>query len=1782
MSSRKQRRVVQKRDRQIWQLSATNCKQHTSWLLRCSILSDKNSHSSGFVLPTVAMVSLVVVLITTALVLRAFDRSREASNVRVDAAVSNAAKPGIDRARAKIDALLSDPSLPRDTPTDTDFYNALTSSRYVLGDETRLKLVYDINNNKIIEKRPTATTLEQDEAIATAWKFPVDTDNNGKFDSYTLYSIVFRSPNRGQDGRFERSRNPLEARTPPMKGALSRRCEYTAGTSPNLVGDSSWYKSGSNLTKSFFAYTATVPIDTLPISPNVGAGNYEVYRGNRGFSALEFQQDRSRVPLNSNAVLFQNDLELTPGVDFRMNGRIFTNANLLIGGHEGKAIRLYQISSKNSCFYKEQNSKITVGGNVGTGNVADAQNQTAVTVDLFRGVGNDPSTSTIDGNNKSTSEVGGKRVGYNDAAYSKRIGAMKQAMLAFSTTNPPTVASVNSITQYPFSVKAAFKAKIEAPGGSSLNAQEILAEQVETYLKDRTRRVPFAEVPAADGTGAILPGDSNGIDTSSGIVEPIAKWREPTDTNTGLALIAANLQQTQPEQQREDGVETYLGDRINVGNNLPAYWKNLTKYVTGPFEKQFLGSAVKWTNPSDEERYRTTQVVALPDVGISNRDGFWEDAAARQPATKLSNVGGLRIITGAGIYRNLASTYTALSAPSFLPLPPTILDGNRAIPNAPLLAGESSSIPYTLVWSDTMPMSGGVDNSKTLINESTAPADLRMRATAVYHYANNPGTSQTPIACVSSYYDPTNATTAKNRVNFDGGYGIDTASGKSNNGVVYPTPYTSDTDRFSAIASYLPELKAQAKLMFPNGRVVNEPLQQALLKLNGGGGLLDNTKPLSLAENSAIDTAICGIKILTDSSFNPSTEPIVPHGAIREASFLNAREVQAIHKTNNTTDYDLELEQRQPLEVRVTDLDMGQLAAKTIGTANLQEYLLPNSGIIYASRDDALLDLSDTSIERELLSSTDFKLDPTRRPNGIRLINGSSLERDDDYREEEKGLTLVTNLPAYIQGDFNLHQQSGDRTPTEEFTDTLADNWSDFYTRNPTLDPNFACRKGQSGCGGNGDRWRPATIISDAMTVLSGSFRDGFRDEGDYDLNNYAGIAPTLNRTKNGLWNNSFVPSALWWDTGNTDNAYPNEKTEDSYVGSYLTNAVTPIQRRVNAPEYVMEICRKVPVSECRPSDWLVGYDNNGDGDIDDNGESDVKSANLPQNADVTRLGAGTTASAALRPSDRRYARRVAFKRSTGNTLELSNWSSPNEDNITPIALGINNSGQVAEFPYTENVLPRIRNNALWFRTTTNTIGEPYNNPSYANNRPLAYTGNTKFTSPLTPEIDNVNSLNLPENNPASSYTVCTKTAGSSQKPLVNDSTLLDDGNCDLDTTVGQLNALDPSTSNTDAIVTPSQKVTNQKGSFASGEETTLTQSGRINVIDLGLGARTLGEDSTRVTTIKLVGDEDSIFVFQKKGGILNFASNSNCSRRNNTCTRKGVAIELDGVDPNNVFWALNADTQWNEVDSNSPHRMKGNFISKGAVNSLKNVVIEGRLLGVNRLPPRSNFVNSSIKAIASTDQPLLVPVLQIHTPEGTPSTNTNLPISGNIVNRWLQNVVANNATVNAVFVSGNSPSRPEESDLAGLHNFVRFQENWLEKPLNIQGSFIQLKRSAYATAPFANVLAAKRSANDGTLSIFGYTSTSYNGNIIPYYNPPTRQWGFDVGLLSQAPDLFAQKFTIPSATPPNEFFRQVGRDDLWVKTLLCAAQGSQDNYTYAVDRSERGSCEFAPSAYND
>ncbi|NEQ08126.1 MAG: hypothetical protein F6K37_19890, partial [Moorea sp. SIO4E2] len=305
MSTRKSTRkklanAIAKLLKQVVKLSQAITKPLMRWLLRSLFILHRRSRvaTAGFVLPTAIMVTLVVTLLVTAIVLRSFDRVKNASNYRVNQAVFNAAAPAIERAQAKLEALFADPTLPRSTPSEEALENAFKNTKYNFGDETRLTL----------EDEVTQDTID------TAWRFPVDTDNNGLFDSYTLYGIYFKSPQPNQNQnplRNPDSRTSVQARTPPMgESNDSDRCPLAGDTSASLVDNSGWFKSGSKLKKSIFVYTATVPI--VAGDNNIDGQTYEAYKGEAGFSALEYQQDRARIPLANNAIVYEDDLQITP------------------------------------------------------------------------------------------------------------------------------------------------------------------------------------------------------------------------------------------------------------------------------------------------------------------------------------------------------------------------------------------------------------------------------------------------------------------------------------------------------------------------------------------------------------------------------------------------------------------------------------------------------------------------------------------------------------------------------------------------------------------------------------------------------------------------------------------------------------------------------------------------------------------------------------------------------------------------------------------------------------------------------------------------------------------------------------------------------------------------------------------------------------------------------------------------------------------------------------------------------------------------------------------------------------------------------------------------------------------------------------------------------------------------------------------------------------------------------------------------------------------------------
>ncbi len=1655
--NRKLVRVFQNFYQQFKRKPPSTVKEQSLWLLRSFIVTKKRPEwvNAGFVLPTVAMVSLVVVLLTIAILFRSFERSKNASNVRVNQAVLNAATPAIDRARAKIDRLFNDPRLPRSTPNDFSLQQVIAKNipEFTFGDESQLTLFYDVDGDGRRETNPASLTDEEN--LNTAWKYPVDTDNNGKFDSYTLYTINFRNPPQ-TNGNPSRARNPLEARTPPMNETSGGNvCDRGNNTSAQLVGSQGWYQRGSVLRRSLFVHTATVPITN---SNGLDRNKYEEFKGNKGFAALEYQQDRERRPLTNNAVLYNDDLEISPGGGIRLNGRILTNSNLF-AAERFDPIRFYLVSSPDSCYFSERNSKIVVGGNVANARISDARDQRSVDVDLFKQInaGSTPPIETISSRNKTVNLNGGTQIAYNSGAYEIRIDLLVDAAAALAKTSLPT------------EVQEELKNRVDAGKDEDKEKKALLR----SYFRKRTRRVPYAEVSLANtatqAVGSYRIGNVLGS-TRGDEMRPPDRWVfpfRPTDgkTHTGYANLPLKTNGSRkvylPAQQTDfpepQGEEKYLGDRILVGNNLPQMWWDDTKNKFVSQEEAGQEIDGKEWDEGGGTRKRFPQVSELDDLGETGRDQFWEESAALYPEDALDVVGGLRVVTGAGIYLPKGYTITE-SATRY---------------NAATNATDK-------IWSDQMAV------PENLAPVSTNPADpdtelpyvgtpyLQMRATAVYHFQrsdydpNNPSSNpQTPIACVSSYYDPTNATTAQNQPtlpNFQ-----DTTDplnrgtgGLSNNGIVYRPP-TRTRINYQRVLNY------QASLRYPDGRFVHKELQNALAKGSGD---------LTLSEKSTLDSAICALQIM-DSSLTPNNT-IIPHGAIKERTFLDARQVKAVDKpaTTSATTYDLDVELRQPLEIRTSVLDLSLLKNKSIGTTthNTTEYLLPNSGIIYATRDDALPDLSNDpdpndDDDRVEVSANDFVLDPTRRPNGIMLINGQQLNRTTANKNdpEEKGLILVSNLPVYIKGDFNQHQH-------EEFTNKLNSTWSNFYSRTKaTLNSNFACRRNQfTGCT-TGETWRPATVIADAITVLSGNFQEGFRNEGDYNLRDNWGYAPQgydldgdgriettpiptaqgldertllidldgdgntnatnvtrMNETAlgvdlnddgdktdisvpiteqnipsivtsrwNGFWDNNFVTSFPWQDNvgaGGTGFGFPAtlDVRPTPIQSSYFNNFATPIQRRDLFAEYVMEICRKPTVTACRPNDWSVGY----------------------------------AATPAIPP-----------------TLSVINWNFKAIDAVDP------------SFPLIQRVQP---NDGTF---TANRLG-----------------------------------------------------AGTTARPALN----------------------------------ANDRQYPRRIAFLRRANGNLILDGAGQPIPLGI-LRTSNTDDN--PTPGLANDNS--------GQVRYYPSNAT--------TIAGTAYPAYAA--NNNRPRLHRRALWFKTSNGGTDNYGYNFP-----------------LWIQNPAGLQPSPNQPAK------QPLLTPVLQIHFPfrRTEASRTTSLLTIGERdirdprqPNNWVQ--IAQDTETNLIFAQGDTPARQTESN-GGLENFVRYLENWdsANATHKASGSFIQYKRSSYATAPWYPIVANFNNNTTGFSpngTIFGYpqmyrigvNSTGTLGRTPFYVQPGTRAWGFDVALLTQLPDLFSQRFTAPPTGDPNEFYREVSRDDSWVSTLLCAAEPRNSaNYGTAPSNKYGNQQEYA------
>jgi hypothetical protein len=334
---------------------------------------------SGFVFPTTVLLLLVVALTASALTYRAYSRSSQAILERQQQVITNATTPAIDRAKAKLDYLLTqDTRSPRKVPTSDQM-------------AAMLQATVTNTNIEIVEEDTDIYTLpgefrldiNGDGTDDNAWYFTSDLNNDGAVDDNEVvaYSILIDDNNSGidlNDDINDDKAAALVTRNGPISTSeVLGDCE-TAGADTGQRSAEGWQISnGTTIEKNFQVNAFVANLNDV----------------SRVASTLEFQQVRAAARSNKWGAWFRYDLSVSPGPRLNWNGAMHTQGSFLTKNN----FRAYMISSTKSCLYDESASEITLGAENASNNF---KGQFIYGNELGFATGNGPIIHVDDGDDK--------------------------------------------------------------------------------------------------------------------------------------------------------------------------------------------------------------------------------------------------------------------------------------------------------------------------------------------------------------------------------------------------------------------------------------------------------------------------------------------------------------------------------------------------------------------------------------------------------------------------------------------------------------------------------------------------------------------------------------------------------------------------------------------------------------------------------------------------------------------------------------------------------------------------------------------------------------------------------------------------------------------------------------------------------------------------------------------------------------------------------------------------------------------------------------------------------------------------------------------------------------------------------------------------------------------------------------------------------------------------------------------------------------------------------------
>ncbi|MFB2922220.1 hormogonium polysaccharide biosynthesis protein HpsA [Aerosakkonema funiforme] len=377
MLKRKQTRAIQKfiynAFKQFLQLSRTAGRKLSRWLVRNLVNTGHRRRrigtaKSGFVLPTVTMLLLVVALVIAALLIRTGSRTNQVIGAREEQVIYNAATPAIERAKAKLEYLFrKDKRFPSGPPSDEMLLSMLTNNPNAYASPPLTYQLPGTNPYKLNDEIEL-NDINGDNKPDPAWAYKIDVDGDANGDTSKLetvvYSITLKRREAAENVTIESStdqkkakalvvRNgPINSRitTDPVCAAINASSSPPAGgaSAVTATNENDWFAQGSATLRKTFQ------VDAIVISNKAGTS--------RTVATLEFQQDRQIDRGNKWGAWFRYDLEIFPGSSgpLKWNGAMYTAGNLMVGG---TYFTSYLISSPKSCFYRKDASEIRINEN---------------------------------------------------------------------------------------------------------------------------------------------------------------------------------------------------------------------------------------------------------------------------------------------------------------------------------------------------------------------------------------------------------------------------------------------------------------------------------------------------------------------------------------------------------------------------------------------------------------------------------------------------------------------------------------------------------------------------------------------------------------------------------------------------------------------------------------------------------------------------------------------------------------------------------------------------------------------------------------------------------------------------------------------------------------------------------------------------------------------------------------------------------------------------------------------------------------------------------------------------------------------------------------------------------------------------------------------------------------------------------------------------------------------------------------------------------------------------